>query len=167
VCCNEACDGTCYSCNQAGSVGTCKAIDGAQDPTASVTCVGNDVCTTPAGGTPSCKIKDGEPCTNSTDCLHGSCLTIYRDADGDGYGGGAGSRVCVGSMPAGYVTTGGDCCDSDAGAHPGEATYLSEEDACGSFDWNCNGIIERAATTTTTCGCLNLGKLGSTCNFCR
>ena len=28
VCCNEACNGTCYSCNLAGSAGTCKPVDG-------------------------------------------------------------------------------------------------------------------------------------------
>jgi hypothetical protein len=167
VCCNEACDGTCYSCDQAGSVGTCKSIDGAQDPSAVVACTGNDICTTPAGGAPSCKIKDGEPCTNSADCLHASCLTIYRDADGDGYGGTV-SRICTTSVPAGYVATGGDCCDSDAQAHPGQSNYYTVEDACGSFDWNCNGTIDRSSTVSSAaCGCLNLGKLGLSCVFCR
>jgi hypothetical protein len=35
-----------------------------------------------------------------------------------------------------------DCCDSDANAHPGQASYFTSEDACGSFDYNCNGSAD-------------------------
>ena len=53
VCCNEACDGTCFSCNQAHSPGTCLPINGAEDTSASTTCNGKNICSTAGGGQPS------------------------------------------------------------------------------------------------------------------
>ena len=122
VCCNVACAGagtgvgTCYSCMQAGSVGTCTEAR--------------------------CKFKDGEPCASNADCLSGSCITSYRDGDGDGYGP-ARSRAASCAPAAGYVLTGGDCCDSDPGTHPGVTSYAAVADACGGFDRNCDGKVER------------------------
>jgi hypothetical protein len=34
---------------------------------------------------------------------------------------------------------GDDCCDTDARAYPGELAYYDGQDACGSFDYDCNG----------------------------
>jgi len=34
---------------------------------------------------------------------------------------------------------GNDCCDYDGRAHPGEQSFYTSADACGSFDYNCNG----------------------------
>ena len=172
VCCNQACDGTCYSCDQQGSVGTCKPLDGAQDPSATVACTGSNICTAPAGAVPACKIKDGEACTSSADCLNGSCITSYRDADKDGYGSDKVSR-CERAPAAGYVLTGGDCCDSDAGTHPGVTTYSAGANACGRFDRNCDGKVEeQAGGSAPSCGCISEGiggKLGGTtlCTACR
>jgi len=170
VCCNVACDGTCYSCNQPGSAGTCKPIDGDQDPSATVACTGSSICTAPAGATPACKVMDGGACKTNADCLDGSCITSYLDGDHDGYGGTSVTR-CELVPAAGYVLTGGDCCDSDVNAHPGTSTYSSTADKCGSFDWNCDGKVERSDGSTTNCGCVGVtvGKFGGgqMCTACR
>jgi hypothetical protein len=166
VCCDEACGDTCYGCNQAGSVGTCKPIDGAEDLTATVTCSGGSICAVSGGAAPSCKLKDGQPCTSNDQCVNGSCLTSYLDADGDGFGGAAVRRCELKPQP-GYVTEAGDCCDADAHAHPGVTAYSSAKDACGSYDWNCNGVDERSASSTVNCGCVSFGKFGDTCGACR
>jgi hypothetical protein len=76
----------------------------------------------------------------------------YQDSDGDGYGQNTptGSR-CIqsGGYNSGYSATNNDCCDSDSGANPGNAASpqdpygsSSSLDACGSYDWNCDGSIE-------------------------
>jgi hypothetical protein len=168
VCCNQACSGTCFSCNQAGSAGTCLPLDGADDKSADVTCTGSSVCTAPAGAPPACKVKDGEACTSDADCLGGSCITSYRDGDGDGYGHDKVTR-CERAPAAGYVTVGGDCCDSDAATHPGVTSYASVANACGGFDRNCDGKVERQDGSTAGCGCITVGgKLGgAVCIACR
>ena len=50
VCCNEACTGTCFSCNQAQSAGTCVPISDAEDVSASAPCTGANICTVSATG---------------------------------------------------------------------------------------------------------------------
>jgi hypothetical protein len=150
ICCNVACAGsgagvgTCRSCSGAGSVGTCVEVR--------------------------CKYGDGEPCAANADCLNGSCLTSYRDADGDGYGRDKVTR-CEVAPAAGYILTGGDCCDSDPATHPGVSSYSTGVNACGGFDWNCDGRIERSDGSSTACGCvgINVGKFGGgqVCTACR
>ena len=61
---------------------------------------------------------------------------------GDGYGAGKVTR-CERAPAAGYVLMGGDCCDSDPGTYPGVSSYPSAANACGGFDRNCNGKVER------------------------
>jgi hypothetical protein len=169
VCCDESCTGTCYGCNQPGSEGTCKPIDGAQDHSAATACEGATICTTASGTTPACKIKDGEACTSNDQCLGGSCLTSYRDADGDKYGSTM-VRRCERAPQRGYVLASGDCCDLDAYAHPGQ-TYKVSKTLCGNYDWDCNGSVERDPTTRADappgCGCFRAGTLGDICVFCR
>src|SRR5262249_44171060 len=43
--------------------------------------------------------------------------TYYYDSDKDGYGGSTTTSAC--STPSGYVTTGGDCDDTDKAINPG------------------------------------------------
>jgi hypothetical protein len=47
----------------------------------------------------------------------------------------------------GYRATGScggaDCCDFDSRAHPGDTSYYPNEDACGSFDYDCDGKEEQ------------------------
>jgi hypothetical protein len=153
VCCDQGCSGTCFSCNQPGRAGRCSPIDAAEDHAASVTCEGASSCTAPSGAAPACKLKDGQPCTANDDCLGGSCLSSYLDRDTDGYGT-AGSKVrrCERTPQAGYVLAAGDCCDTDADANPGVTAYSAKADACGSFDWDCSGAIERLGSPTAGCG---------------
>jgi hypothetical protein len=93
-----------------------------------------------------CRLVDGASCSGDADCGSGHCLTFYTDADGDGYGTAEAARFCSelnAPAPAGYASYTGDCCDLDSGANPGfpATTFLEFPDACGSFDWNCNGAI--------------------------
>tara|TARA_B100001989_G_scaffold253221_1_gene238966 strand:+ start:1889 stop:2530 length:642 start_codon:yes stop_codon:yes gene_type:complete len=81
----------------------------------------------------------------------------YVDKDGDGYGkssysgcakdtktycqiNATTSGKCA-AMKANTVTKGGDCCDSDKNAYPGQTKYFSVASACGGFDYNCNSKI--------------------------
>ena len=59
-------------------------------------------------------------------------VTLYRDADGDGFGDGATAQPGCGALP-GYVSNGADCDDTDPDIHPGAA------ESCDGRDNNCNG----------------------------
>ncbi|HNH48801.1 MAG TPA: putative metal-binding motif-containing protein, partial [Myxococcota bacterium] len=63
----------------------------------------------------------------------------YPDADMDGYGGAGGLPAC--DAPAGQVSQGGDCNDSDAEVHP-----LAAE-RCNAVDDDCDGTIPSAELT--------------------
>lgn len=60
------------------------------------------------------------------------------DEDGDSYL----SMRCAGT----------DCCDIDSAAHPGETQWFTQADACGSFDYNCDGKQESEYPASLTCG---------------
>jgi hypothetical protein len=103
------------------------------------------------------QLVDGTACTASDQCKSGVCTTFYRDADADGYGNPNSSlRQCGTTVPAGYVTNNGDCCDSDANAHPGQTSYFTSADACGSFDYDCSGTAD-AEWQGAAVGCTNSG----------
>jgi hypothetical protein len=97
-------------------------------------CAAGSTC---SGG--SCYLADGQSCTMGAQCLSGVCSTFYVDYDGDGYGNSASIQRCGTTVPSGYADKSGDCCDIDATAYPGSTTTLATEDACGSFDYNCDG----------------------------
>lgn len=74
----------------------------------------------------------------------------YLDADGDGWGGSTSGYFSScnggvgGSYPgtAGtYVQTGGDCCDSNANARPGQLSYFTAgmTGGCSGWDYDCSG----------------------------
>jgi hypothetical protein len=84
------------------------------------------------------------------------CRTYFLDVDGDGYGSVATVR-CDGERapPPGYVTTGGDCCDADPDAHPGQTLFGTKTTACGTFDFNCDGVQEpQVPACPVPCGAL-------------
>jgi hypothetical protein len=81
--------------------------------------------------TQACCKGNGGPCSSDSDCCNGTC---YGDADGDGYAG-SGSKTCHSSP-----SSGSDCCDSDANAHPGQTSYFtSQRSGCGGYDYDCDG----------------------------
>ncbi|HVV52516.1 MAG TPA: hypothetical protein VHO06_22810 [Polyangia bacterium] len=148
VCCDSACEQTCYACNQQAAMGHCAALTSGQDTIATSPCIGSSACLLPpSSAVPVCKLVDGTACQVDGDCVSGHCLTYYADADGDGFGGSDQGRFCEelnAPPPAGYAAYSGDCCDLDSGANPAFNTsqYLQMPDACGSYDWNCDGILE-------------------------
>jgi hypothetical protein len=147
VCCESACDGQCQTCHVTGALGQCSPQVSGDDLRASQPCQGAWTCaldpTSPNQS--ACKLKDVQKCSSDDQCASGHCRTFFADVDGDGYGSAKTLRLCDGldaSPPAGYVTQAGDCCDSDAAAHPGTVDYFDSPDACGSFDFNCDGTYE-------------------------
>ena len=70
-------------------------------------------------------------------------LLYYRDLDGDGFGDDANTTVAC-AQPAGYVTMGGDCMDSNADAHPGQLSSFTTDRGDGSYDYDCDGIETQA-----------------------
>jgi hypothetical protein len=155
VCCDQACTEACRSCNQAANLGTCSPINGAEDLSAITPCTGANICTT-AGGTPACKLKDGQTCATAAQCANGSCLISYLDADTDGYGVATTITRCDLTPPSGYAARAGDCCDSDNNARPNQTTPSTTRNACNSFDWDCDGTEERTSTVAF-CGCQTIG----------
>ncbi len=92
-----------------------------------------------ASATPVLK-ANGETCTSGTECLSGYC---YVDNDGDRYAPASGTKKCQ----LNSQLSGTDCCDSDSRAYPGESTYYSSTNNCGSWDYNCSGSIEKSDCT--------------------
>lgn len=91
--------------------------------------------------------------------------TWYVDADHDGYGATAGAMLSACTMPAGYVSTNGDCDDASASVHPG-VTEL-----CDAVDNDCNGTVDNGfpcalhamVSCSTTCGTMGTGLCDSSC----
>jgi hypothetical protein len=136
-CASGNCTNTlCCAAGQTGCGTTCVSLSSsnANCGTCARSCAGGSTC---SGG--SCYLVDGQSCTTGTQCLTGVCSTFYVDGDGDGYGTTAAVQQCGTTVPTGYANKSGDCCDSDANAHPGQTAYFTTADACGSFDYNCDG----------------------------
>jgi hypothetical protein len=90
-----------------------------------------------------CLFADGNPCTTANQCASGACNTFYVDSDHDTYGAiGSGTALCGSTPPAGYSAQGGDCCDTDARAKPGQTNWYASADLCNSLDYNCSGDVE-------------------------
>jgi hypothetical protein len=99
--------------------------------------------------------------------LSGVCSAFYVDGDGDGYGVGVGVSQCGTTPPTGYANKAGDCCDSDKTAYPGSPTTSATADACGSYDYNCDGHETPVSNGPTNCGtptCV-LSTDGTTCVY--
>jgi slime mold repeat-containing protein len=74
VCCSTNCNGTCMTCNNAGSLGTCSPIlSGKTDTNATTTCVAPNAC----NGTGACKKTNGQTCVLGGECVSGSCADGY------------------------------------------------------------------------------------------
>jgi hypothetical protein len=151
VCCNQACTGTCYGCNNSeDSSGLCRPILGAPDLIAASPCTLNNVCDI-ANGSPFCKtlLGTGQPCTFDWECVSRRCRWWYPDDDGDGFGTNDGASLRCGTASQGYSDNFYDCCDADASTYLGETAFSTTPDACGRSDRNCDGIIEAAVPPAT------------------
>ncbi len=135
VCCNTTCGDTTQSCNNAGSVGQCQ-------------CTGHSC---PAGV---------------------ACQLFYRDSDVDGYGDKTGTLTngkavagCVGdTAPSGYVADNTDCDDGDGNVLPGQTAYFgSPSMGVGTFDYNCDGTLEKGVAEYAGSFCQFCSLSGSTC----
>ena len=66
-----------------------------------------------------------------------------------------------GHRAVGGVCGGDDCCDSDANAFPGQTAFFASENACGNFDYDCDGKqaiqTPRAACHVTNFACVGDG----------
>ncbi|HMA05357.1 MAG TPA: putative metal-binding motif-containing protein, partial [Methanomicrobiales archaeon] len=68
-------------------------------------------------------------------------LTLYRDADADGFGGTMALETCSATLP-GYIADSTDCDDTDLFTHPG-ATEI-----CDGKDNNCDGQVDEGLLLT-------------------
>jgi hypothetical protein len=168
VCCETACDQQCFSCNTAFELrGMCRPFTSGTDLNASVPCGGSSSCALgPTPDQPVCLLDDGQPCTTAAECVSGQCSTFYADADGDKYGNADRSVTICGAAdapPASFVVVAGDCCDADGDAHPNQSEFFSHPDACGSFDYNCDGYDQKEFTTGSCGGQPGGAACGKTC----
>jgi len=177
VCCNSACDGQCSICNPPDALGYCSGQLYGDDTTSSDPCTGAHTCSIAIAvlNLPACRLKDLQVCKVNADCASLNCVTFYVDHDGDGYGESNKTiKFCEepgAAPPTGYVSQGGDCCDSDANAIPGQTKYFTSADACGSWDYNCDGTIQGssgfvtyATVAVTSCGASGHGSgCGDSC----
>jgi hypothetical protein len=136
-------------------------------------------CNCPAGQTFSsgaCRLNDGQACTvgGGTPCLNG-CTQWFTDRDRDGFGdsGTAAINRCgtaAPGTPAGggaFVRQGGDCCDTDAQANPGQTGSFSTVRGGGcpglAGDFNCDGREDKTFRSSTGNGALDVRSGFATC----
>jgi len=155
VCCNAACDQPCFTCHTTGSYGSCLPQLSGEDSTATPACAGAKTCglnPNPSTGSLSvCALKDLQACSSNAACASDNCVIYYADQDGDGWGNTANPiRICNepnAAAPPGFSTRSGDCCDTDKTTYPGaDSTYWPTANGCGSFDYDCDGVIEQLYT---------------------
>ncbi len=159
VCCDSTCDGQCSACNLTGSAGYCTGQPFGDDTSSAQTCNGAHTCAIaiPSLNLPACRLKTLQACKTNSDCASFLCQTFYVDHDGDGYGETDTTlnlcEVDGATPPVGYATQGGDCCDSDPRAFPGQTNYFGAEDACVSWDYSCDGkVVSQNGASIQNCG---------------
>ncbi|MBN2798826.1 MAG: hypothetical protein JXX28_06720 [Deltaproteobacteria bacterium] len=94
------------------------------------------------GGAEVCDGHDND-CEGTVDLGASDALTWYTDGDGDHYGDDATARVAC-EAPAGAVSSGGDCDDTAASAHPGGT------EVCDGLDNDCDGGADLGAADALT-----------------
>ena len=122
-------------------------------------CTGGLVC----DATGACKSGAGVACTADSQC--GSGYLCGVDSDGDRYLTSATTGTCI------LGTAHTDCCDSDSGVHPG-AGIRSTASACGGWDLDCNGSVQKDSSCKTCTACSLCGtsrsasSIGQSCVSC-
>ena len=150
--CQSGCPAGLVNCR-----GAC--VDLATSPTNCGSC--GNVCAGGANAVPSCAAS---ACTVTCNAGYGDCdgnpsngcepkLPFYADVDGDGYGATLAGIAC--SPPAGNVSRGGDCLDTNATVHPGSTAFFVTGYSTGgtstSYDYDCNGVEEEQTSSHGTC----------------
>ncbi|MBI5537237.1 MAG: putative metal-binding motif-containing protein [Deltaproteobacteria bacterium] len=120
----------------AGSVQACTPPAG-DWTTNSGDCDDNDAARYP-GNPEVCDGKDND-CDGATP--EPGQTTYYQDADGDGFGNPSVSQTAC-AVPAGYVTTAGDCDDTKVGVNPNAI------EICDGIDNNCVGGVDEGPVET-------------------
>lgn len=109
--CSSSADNDCNGTADDQETAYCQCVAGATQ-----SCKPATAC---SAGQQSCAASSDNTTTSWTSCTGYTVpMTMYRDADGDGYGNAAQSaQVCSGT--AGYVSNSQDCDDADASFRPG------------------------------------------------
>ncbi len=107
--------------------GDCDDADTLISPDAPETCDGTD-----------------EDCDGLIDEDIGATLTVWPDADGDGYGDASGTSTLDCAVRPGFADNRGDCDDLDPTVSPAAIEY------CDGFDDDCDGTADNAAVDAPT-----------------
>ena len=147
----KKCDGSTNCTVLAGDIGCCqgnKCPSGQYCESSTYTCTALPDCAT--------RVESGFGYTST--CAANYC---YRDIDGDGWPAASGTKTCQ-SSPILYKT---DCCDTDAGVHPGipDPPERSTPSACGGWDLNCDGSVTTSGYDCAKCSSCYVS--GSTCSI--
>ncbi|MBM4389589.1 MAG: hypothetical protein FJ090_00595 [Deltaproteobacteria bacterium] len=117
-------------------------LSACEGPSGTVTnssdCDDTDAEVSPAG-VEDCNGEDDD-CDGSTDEDASDALTWYPDDDGDGHGDATAAEVEC-SAPSGYLSTGGDCDDTDAAINP------AATETCDGDDNDCDGSTDESGAT--------------------
>jgi len=103
------------------------------------------------GAPEKCDGKDND-CNGEVDDNPIDGQPFYADADGDGYGDPNTIVYGCGPLPPkGGATNDLDCYDANKDAHPTQAEYFVVDRGDGSFDYNCDGVVEPLRPTRGKC----------------
>jgi hypothetical protein len=156
--CEPTTGGSCNDGNACTQTDTCQ--NGQCVGGNSVMCAAADNCHvagTCSGGTCSNPLASGANCQAGQ-----ACIAWYPDCDQDGYGdrtkspiyscsSPTGAPACPAGFTGGYASNTGDCCDTDKNANTGQTGFFATPDACGSYDYNCDGQQELKSNGPTDC----------------
>ena len=152
-----------------GTRSTVLNISAGQNVSASVTILGNASCPTGQqddGGI--CRLSNGQPCTDSSECAVDTCRAVFLDDDNDGFGDENASSTLTCGTVTGFAVNNDDCCDADPLANPNQTVPQPTANACGDFDYDCSGeadgddvLLSCALSPPCRSGWLSLPECGA------